>query len=96
MPSPTHNSDDLLGALESAGILGVDRATLQRWVQSGVISPAGKLPGRTGPYVFRRADVEELARRRGEVAEAERALEAARARVEAARITVAQKKAAIA
>lgn len=43
---------DLLG--------GIDRSTLNRWVQRGRIKPTRKLPGLRGAYLFRRSDVEAL------------------------------------
>lgn len=37
---------------EAASALTVDRATVTRWVQSGRLVPALKLPGLRGAYVF--------------------------------------------
>ena len=31
---------------------GIDRSTLIRWVERGLITPAHKLPGATGAYLF--------------------------------------------
>lgn len=56
--------DTLIGSTESSRILDVDKATLSRWVSSGVITPVHKLPGRNGAYVFSRRDVEKLAAQR--------------------------------
>jgi excisionase family DNA binding protein len=51
---------DLLGSREAAEMLGIDRATLVRWIEGGKIVPLQKLPGKTGSYLFRREDVESL------------------------------------
>lgn len=40
--------------------IGFDRSTLSRYVQLGRITPAVKLPGRTGAMLFRPEDVEKL------------------------------------
>lgn len=37
---------------EAASALTVDRATVTRWVQSGRLVPALKLPGLRGAYMF--------------------------------------------
>lgn len=59
MPNPL--SDDLITTNEACDLLGgIDRSTLVRWIQSGRIAPAHKLPGKTGSYLLRRADVEGL------------------------------------
>ena len=51
---------DLLGSAEAAQLLGVHRATLTRWVTSGRITPAQKMPGDTGALLFERAEVERV------------------------------------
>lgn len=43
---------------------GLDRSTVVRWVQMGHLQAAMKLPGATGAYLFRRADVERLLAKR--------------------------------
>lgn len=48
MQSPT----PLRTSAEVADELGVDRATVTRWVQSGRLVPAMKLPGLRGPFMF--------------------------------------------
>lgn len=64
MPNP----DELIGSSEAASIIGVSRATLTRWVQSGEIEPAKKLPGLTGAALFERADIDaKAAERKGAV-----------------------------
>jgi excisionase family DNA binding protein len=58
MPNPP---DDLVTTIEACDILGgLDRSTLVRWIHAGRIEPARKLPGKTGSYLLRRADVENL------------------------------------
>lgn len=60
------DSTDLIGSKEACGILDVDKSTLTRWAADGVLVPVYKLPGRNGPFVFNRADVERLADQRAE------------------------------
>lgn len=48
----------LLGTKEASDILGLGPSTLSRWVQIGKITPAGKLAGKTGSYVFTREQIE--------------------------------------
>lgn len=57
---PMANPEDLISSIEAAELLGVGRSTLTRWVQSGRLSEAMKLPGETGARLFRRADVESM------------------------------------
>lgn len=57
-------SRDLIGSTEAAAITGADARTIQRWAATGTLAPAVKLPGRTGAYLFHRADVEALATRK--------------------------------
>lgn len=51
---------------EACKILGIDRATLIRWVGTGTVKAATKLPGRTGAFLFNRSDIEKLAAKRAE------------------------------
>lgn len=44
---------------EAADRVGVNRATIVRWVRSGKLSPARTLPGRGG-HLFRAADLDAL------------------------------------
>jgi len=56
---------DLIGSKEACRVLGdVNRSTLIRWVRDGLLTPATKLDGTNGAYLFHRADVERLARER--------------------------------
>lgn len=64
MLSAMHKPEPFIGAAEAAQILRIHVATLGRWVKSGIITPAHKLPGKNGPYVFNRADVDQLAAER--------------------------------
>lgn len=60
MPNLVH-PDDLLSTTETAALLGVDVSTISRWVNAGKLTPARKMPGLRGVYLFRRQDVEALA-----------------------------------
>ncbi|AYN55958.1 DNA binding protein [Arthrobacter phage Noely] len=53
---------DLIGAQEACALLGIDRSTLTRWIQSGSARPLAQLDGPGGAYVFDRTDVEAQAR----------------------------------
>lgn len=64
MQTHTHSADDEIVSSEACKILGVDRATLLRWVAAGDVSTTRKLPGRTGAYLFRCADIQRLAAKR--------------------------------
>lgn len=49
---------DLIGAQETCALLGIDRSTLTRRIQSGAAPmPLAQLDGPGGAYVFDRADV---------------------------------------
>ena len=59
-----HSTDvaDLVSSREALELLGLtDPSTISRWVAAGKLTPAHKLPGKTGAYLFNRADVEALA-----------------------------------
>jgi excisionase family DNA binding protein len=56
--------DDLIGSTEACRILNIDKATLTRWVTSGQLNPAHKLPGKNGAYLFHRATIQNLAAQR--------------------------------
>ena len=56
---------DLIGSAEACRILGdISRSTLTRWVESGRITPAYRLPGENGAVLFTRAEVERVAAER--------------------------------
>jgi len=59
MPDTTQ---ELIGSADAERILAISRATLSRWVAAGKLPTAGRLTG-NGALVFRRGDVQELARR---------------------------------
>lgn len=54
--------DDLMTTSEVCDLLDVGSSTVSRWAMSGALAPARKLPGLRGAYLFRRADVEALAK----------------------------------
>ena len=54
----------LIGAAEAAVILGVDPATVVRWVHAEKLTPITKAPGQTGAWLFSRAEIARLARDR--------------------------------
>ncbi|RZT59359.1 helix-turn-helix protein [Microcella alkaliphila] len=54
---------------EVATLLGKQARTIQRQADAGILPTIGKLPGRTGAYLFDRALIEQLAK--GEAALAE-------------------------
>ena len=56
--------DDLIGSAEATRILKIDKGTLSRWVAAGKLTPAHKLPGTYGAFLFYRADIETLAANR--------------------------------
>lgn len=51
---------ELIGARDVATLLGVSRATVNRWAESGRISQVGEL-GKRGIRVFDRAAIEAIA-----------------------------------
>ncbi|MGO2656049.1 MAG: helix-turn-helix domain-containing protein [Pseudoclavibacter sp.] len=48
---------------EAAVRLGVAVKTITRWAVEGRLTPKGKLPGRTGAWIFSASEVESLAER---------------------------------
>lgn len=55
---------NLLGTKEVAEIMGTNRTTINRWVDSGRIKPVGSV-GKRGIRVFDRAEIEALAEAEG-------------------------------
>lgn len=51
---------DLMATVEVAESLGCERSTLSRWVKEGRITPAMRLPGPTGAFLFHPAEVERV------------------------------------
>lgn len=64
---PKNSSLKLLTSADVCAELRIDRSTLSRWVASGRIAAATKLPGKRGPFLFAPAEV---ARLRTEITEA--------------------------
>lgn len=60
MPMHNQSAEDLTTA-QACELLNIDRATLTRWVDKGTIQPTFKFPGKTGGFLFNRADIEALA-----------------------------------
>lgn len=60
----THpEATELIGSAEACRLLGhISRSTLTRWVESGQIAAATKLPGKNGAFLFHRTDIEALAK----------------------------------
>lgn len=58
---PVMHNEPMIGTREACDVLGVNRSTLTRWVAAGRITPVTRLPGTTGAYVFRRADIDAIA-----------------------------------
>jgi excisionase family DNA binding protein len=55
----------LIGSAEAAHLLGIDRATFNKWVARGDIKAHITYPGATGPRLFKRNEIERLAKQRG-------------------------------
>lgn len=57
------NEDQLIGTAEAARILGKSHRTIHRLVETGELTPALVAPGgRAGAFLFRKADIEALAK----------------------------------
>ena len=59
-----HTTTDILSTAEAAELLEVDRSTVTRWVQSGLLATTHRTPG--GVLLFRRCDVDDLIAKRNE------------------------------
>ena len=53
---------DLIGSAVAARLLGINRATFNRWAARDDAALVVKIPGRTGVRLFHRADIEALAK----------------------------------
>lgn len=49
---------DLMTAAQAAEVLGCSQRTVARMAEDGRLTPALKLPGETGAYLFEPAEVE--------------------------------------
>jgi len=56
------NDDELLTTAQVAERVGKNVRTIGRWVEAGRLTPAHRLPGKTGALLFKSADVDELAK----------------------------------
>ena len=59
--SVRHMTDNLLTTHEAAAALGISAVTVTWRARNGRLTPALKLPGDNGPYLFDRAEIERLA-----------------------------------
>jgi excisionase family DNA binding protein len=57
MSKPAPDGDDFLTTAQVSELTGWSVTSVNRWALKGEL-PARKLPGRTGAYLFRRADIE--------------------------------------
>jgi predicted site-specific integrase-resolvase len=57
-------SNDLIGSLEAALILGVNRATFNKWCAAGDVPIRVTAPSKVGARLFRREDIEALVKQR--------------------------------
>lgn len=62
------SDDELLTSPQAGLILGKSARTIQRLADAGRLTPAQKLPGPNGAYLFRRGDVDAFLRDALEVA----------------------------
>jgi excisionase family DNA binding protein len=67
---PPHSQSGLILSGEVARLLGINQVTVSRWVKSGKLKAAHRLPGNPGVYLFDRDVIEQLAAERAEDAEA--------------------------
>lgn len=66
MPTPPIAS--LVASKDVCLRLDINRSTLTRWVEAGVIAPVYRLPGDRGAFLFDPADVARLAKQREKLA----------------------------
>lgn len=60
---PNEPADDLVTAPEATRLLGYkNTSSIARLVYESKLTPARKLPGKNGAYLFKRTDVVEMAR----------------------------------
>jgi predicted site-specific integrase-resolvase len=56
----TSPTPDLIASVEVCKRLRIDRSTLSRWVKNGEATPAMRLPGPRGAFLFAPAEVDRL------------------------------------
>ncbi len=69
-PSFSEGMPSFITTRQAIAILGIDRSALTRWVQFGRVTPAKKLTGPNGAYLFHPADIEQIRRDRAAKASA--------------------------
>jgi len=52
----------IVGSAYASRKLGISIDTLHRRIEAGEVEPAGKLPGKTGAYIFNKAAIDALAK----------------------------------
>jgi excisionase family DNA binding protein len=67
-PRPSLTTADLIATADVADKLGVHVRTVHRLVLAGTLTPAIRLPGKTGAYLFSAAEVDALAKARSAAA----------------------------
>lgn len=55
------DEQSLVGGTEACALLGMSRATYWRRIREGKIKPVMQMPGKTGAYLFDRAEIMKLA-----------------------------------
>lgn len=60
MSFATSREPATIGSSAAAKLLGVSHRTILNRVETGALVPLAKLDGKTGAYIFDRADVERL------------------------------------
>lgn len=58
--------DEPVTTEEAAGICGVHRSTITRWVSEGTLTPVKRFKGKTGPMLFSRQSLAEAVAKRAE------------------------------
>ena len=58
VPVTKPRSPQLLTSAEACDQLAIDRSTLSRWVTTGRMTCAMKLPGKRGAYLFTQAQID--------------------------------------
>ncbi|GAB3988754.1 MerR family transcriptional regulator [Nocardioides marmoraquaticus] len=61
-----HKTAPLIGSAQAAEVLGVNRATFNRWVSAGKVPVAVEMAGATGARLFDAGVIDELAYQRSQ------------------------------